>query len=116
MVRLLLEAGATVDLQNKDGTAPLIFAAERGHIGLVRLLLQHSAEVDLASGDGATINVHSGATPLHRACHAGHVGVACLLLRSGAAVNAQCKQGNSALQDACYDAHTHVVRLLMTRR
>ncbi|KAF8791721.1 KN motif and ankyrin repeat domain-containing [Argiope bruennichi] len=41
IVKMLLEAGAEVNLQDKDGSTALMCAAEHGHIEIVKILLSH---------------------------------------------------------------------------
>ncbi|CAL1299466.1 unnamed protein product [Larinioides sclopetarius] len=41
IVKLLLDAGAEVNLQDKDGSTALMCAAEHGHIEIVKMLLSH---------------------------------------------------------------------------
>lgn len=39
--KLLIEAGAGLNVQDKDGSTALMCAAEHGHTEIVRLLLSH---------------------------------------------------------------------------
>ncbi|GIY11620.1 KN motif and ankyrin repeat domain-containing protein 3 [Caerostris extrusa] len=41
IVKILLDAGAEVNLQDKDGSTALMCAAEHGHIDIVKILLSH---------------------------------------------------------------------------
>ena len=45
-IRILLGAGARVDLAKADGCTPLFIAAQEGELDVVRCLLQHHAAVD----------------------------------------------------------------------
>ncbi|CAI8053430.1 Ankyrin repeat domain-containing protein 29, partial [Geodia barretti] len=47
VVDKLLQHGATVDLQDKDGDSSLMAASQEGHVEVVDQLLQHGATVDL---------------------------------------------------------------------
>ena len=49
VVKLLLENGARVDLQDSKGWSALMYACEKGHHEVMRLLLEHGADVDLQS-------------------------------------------------------------------
>lgn len=48
--KLLLEAGAGVNIQDEDGSTALMCAAEHGHKEIVRLLLSHP-EIDASMAD-----------------------------------------------------------------
>ena len=53
VARLLVDAGANVDLKDRvHGDTPLCAAAERGQLGVVRLLLAHNATKSLANDYG----------------------------------------------------------------
>ncbi|GFQ86584.1 KN motif and ankyrin repeat domain-containing protein 2 [Trichonephila clavata] len=41
IVKILLDAGAEVNLQDKDGSTALMCAAEHGHLDIVKILLSH---------------------------------------------------------------------------
>ena len=73
VVRLLLEAGATVDTKDdRYGQTPLSWAAGNGHEAAVRLLLEADATVD-------TEDYMYGRTPLSWAARNGHEAVVRLL-------------------------------------
>ncbi|KAK0655557.1 putative Pfs NB-ARC and ankyrin-domain-containing protein, partial [Cercophora newfieldiana] len=71
VVRLLLEAGATVETKDRFGQTPLSWAAENGHEAVVRLLLEAGATVDTKDTDDRT--------PLSWAAQNGHEAVVRLL-------------------------------------
>lgn len=54
--RLLLEAGAGVNIQDEDGSTALMCAAEHGHKEVVKLLLTHP-DVDASMSDYVS-NIH----------------------------------------------------------
>ena len=72
----MIEAGADVNRVSSDGKAPLYFAAENGHTGLVDHLLGAGADVHQAD--------KLGLTALHAAARLGHHTVAARLLEGGA--------------------------------
>ncbi|XP_058797824.1 KN motif and ankyrin repeat domain-containing protein 2-like isoform X2 [Phymastichus coffea] len=72
MSKLLLDAGAAVNLQDEDGSTALMCAAEHGHADIVRLLLAHS------DCDSSIVDV-DGSTALKIAVEAGHAEVGMLL-------------------------------------
>ncbi|KAL5094904.1 hypothetical protein Trisim1_003512 [Trichoderma cf. simile WF8] len=54
VVQLLLEKGASVDMQGREGTAPIHCAARAGHLEMVEMLLEFGANIDIADGYGNT--------------------------------------------------------------
>jgi len=61
-IRLLLENGADIEVENADGLRPIHWAVRTGSVELVELLIQHGANVDAADVFGNR--------PLHEAaCH-----------------------------------------------
>jgi len=48
-MRLLLEAGATVDVFDKQGMTPLALAVENEFLGAVKLLLKYEADENAAA-------------------------------------------------------------------
>ena len=107
VVRLLLDRGADIATQDKDGWTALNVAARRGHKAVVRLLLDRGADVNAQNEDGWTA--------LQDAARPGHEAVVRLLLDRGADVTAQDKYGSTALFRAARDGHEAVVRLLLDR-
>ena len=105
MVRVLLENGAGVDVQDKCGKTALHGAAVNGHEAVVRLLLENGAGVDVQDKDGETA--------LHGAAASGHEALVRLLLENGAGVNDQSEYGETALYGAAASGHEVVVRLLL---
>ena len=93
MIRVLLSAGAKVNLQEEGGASPLHVACFEGHTEVVCVLLSEGAEVDLPRNS-------DGGRPLHAACHSGHVGVVRALLSGGAKLDLQNTAGLSPLHVA----------------
>ena len=52
VARLLLEAGAENELQNRDGYTALRLTAQNGHVEMARLLLDAGADKDFQDYDG----------------------------------------------------------------
>ena len=52
VVKLLLERGAQVDLQDNNGQSPLMWASNMGQTEVVKLLLERGAQVDLRDNNG----------------------------------------------------------------
>lgn len=139
IVRLLLQNGASVDLQCNDGWTPLMGASEEGHIEVAKLLLQeggakvnftdsegwsalmsasgrgHTDVVKLLLQYGAQVNHQrsDGWCALIHASSCGHTETTQLLLQNGAAVDLQRNDGWSALMSASQSGHTEVAKLLL---
>jgi hypothetical protein len=75
--RAALEAGVPVDARFRYERTALSFAADRGHVEIVRLLLERGADVNAK-------DTFYGATPLVWAATNGHAEVARILLARGA--------------------------------
>ena len=52
MVDVLLERGASPDVQDDEGATALMFAAMHGHVGIVRRLLTAGAQLGLSTDSG----------------------------------------------------------------
>ena len=52
IVELLLEKGAQVDLQNKDGWSALMSASKGGSVDIIQLLLKKGAKINLRNSNG----------------------------------------------------------------
>ena len=53
-VEAYVDAGANLDLTNKNGTTALMMASMSGHASVARALLEGGAAVDSANKDGVT--------------------------------------------------------------
>jgi uncharacterized protein len=81
IVKMLLAAGADVEIRTHFDSVPLHHAAEHGHLEIVKMLLEAGAHVN------AQDLRLSGCTPLHRAIDSGHQEVVETLLAAGADPN-----------------------------
>ncbi|XP_056001360.1 uncharacterized protein LOC125655641 [Ostrea edulis] len=104
VVKLLLKAGADVNLQDASGNTPLITACKEGYVMVVKELLEAGAIVDLLG--------RRGNTPLIAACKGGHASVVEELVKAGADVNLQNSWGDTPLIAACKEGHVNVVEEL----
>ena len=89
VARMLVERGADVSAQDKDGETPLHRASSGGRVDVARMLVERGADMSAQDKDGET--------PLHRALSGGHVDVARMLMEHGANVSAQDKDGRTPL-------------------
>ena len=102
----LLEKGADFNLVNKEGFAPLHFAAFLGETELVKMLV--------AKGAPLTANANViGATPLDLAVGAGRREMVDLLIAKGAPLNLKDKKGNTPLLKAVLSGQSEIAGLLV---
>ena len=105
-VRLLLAAGAAVDVPTRSGHTALHVAAAWGHTSTVKLLLDHGACVDVQCRN-------DGHTAMFNAAQNGHDDVIALLLAHGADALHEKLGGLTALQQAAERGHDAAVALLI---
>ncbi|KAI1356915.1 hypothetical protein F5Y01DRAFT_301082 [Xylaria sp. FL0043] len=121
IVKLLLEAKANPNLQNKFAEAnpnlqdqfdqtPLSYAAEKGHEAIVKLLLEAKANPNLQNELGRT---PLSRTPLLYAITKEHEAIVKLLLAAGANPDLQDKWGETPLSAAANNGLEAMVKLLL---
>ena len=138
IARVLLETGADVMTQDKDGRSPLHWASSSGHVEVARVLLEGGADTNtqdkdrqsplhlasskghlevarvlLEGGTDASTQDKDGRSPLHLASSKGHVEVARVLLEGGADASTQAKNGQSPLHRASSHGHVELARVLL---
>eukprot|EP00439_Symbiodinium_sp_Y106_P036611 s763_g4.t1 len=109
IARLLLEAGADKDKQDREGHTALMLAAESGHAEIVRLLLEAGAHKDLSEEDPDG----DALTALVLAARNGHVEIARLLLEAGDNEDLPNPDHPTALVLAARNGHVEIVRVLL---
>ena len=106
ILRLLDKAACPVDLRCESGQTPLIAAASKGFVGLIRLFLDRGA--DLEAKD------QFGLTPLMTAASYGHIPAFFVLARRGAVLDVVDKKGCTVVHWAAYRNQVHMLRALRT--
>ena len=99
-VKDFLSKGAAVDGATEFGATALIFAADRGHLEVVRTLIEHGADVNHKD---ATY----GSTPITWAAYGGHADIVTLLLSKGAT------DAGDALDTGIERKHLDVVKAVL---
>ncbi|KAJ5994204.1 hypothetical protein N7451_009928, partial [Penicillium sp. IBT 35674x] len=107
IVKLLLERGPNLNVQDKNGWTPINAASTSGHLDIVKQLLVKGADI--------TITDKGGWTPLNSAAESGHLGIVNLLLDYGADVEAKNTAGMTALYSAACSGHPEVVKALLAK-
>ena len=108
-VKTLIQAGIPLDFQESDRTwSALMFAADEGHLEIVKLLVAGGANVNLKAS--------TGDTALIRAILSNSSLVVQFLLESKADSNLQGESGRSPLHIACAIQNVELVQLLLENK
>ena len=106
VANVLLASGARADARNRFGESPLMYAALRGHEGIVRDMLTRQAQVNPEAPAWSA---------LHYAALRGHVGIIDVLLERGANVNSVSENGTTPLMLAASEGRLEAVQRLLKR-
>jgi ankyrin repeat protein len=93
---------SNVEVRTAQDESPLMMAALKGHMGLVRQLIARDADVN-----------KTGWTPLHYAATNGHVAIMRLLLDHHAYIDAESPNGTTPLMMAAHYGSPEAVKLLL---
>lgn len=63
-IKCYILQGADIDAADTDGNTPLVYAAKKGHIEIVRYLVNHSADVETYGGKALIYAASSGHTEI----------------------------------------------------
>ncbi len=102
IVRMLIDAGADVNVQDAEGRTPLYLTSNEE---IARMLIGAGAKLDIQD--------NWNFTPLHRAARFGEVGIIRMLIGAGADVNVQDNRGETPLHRAAYYGYVEIVRILI---
>ena len=142
IVELLLEKGASLDIQDNYGRTVLIRAVVQGHSPIVELLLEkgaspdiqdeygmtalmrsvvlrHSRIVELLIEKGASLDIkdgYDGGTALMRAVIQGHSPIVELLIEKGASLDIQDGDGMTALTISQEKGNEEIVEYIMKKK
>ena len=116
VVRVLLDAGARVDIPDTFGVTALMRASKKGHRDVVRTLLQAGADVSLRANtdsEGLTIQGNEGFTSLMLAAKYGHADITRDLLVAGSKPDDATDDGTTALIIAADEGKAECVIALL---
>jgi ankyrin repeat protein len=86
IIKLLIDAGADVNLTDSNGWSPLHVAASRGYAHSIKLLIDAGAKVNV-------LDKYTYRSPLHRAISNGYPKVAKLLIQASAEIDLEAQFG-----------------------
>lgn len=108
-VKILRANGAQYTDFDRGGSAPIHWAVDGGNVKLLDFMIEDGADVNLR-------DTNSGWTPLIRcASVSGHRNIGLTLLQNGAEVNAQDKDGKTALMIAIVNGHLDLLEILLKK-
>lgn len=109
IVELLLEHGAEVDAEDKEGKIPLFEAFQHKRISTMKLLLSKEPHLQLDN-----IRFYGGKTPLHVAIEQGNEDMLRLFLRDGAYINDKDNYGHTPLILAADQGQVSSAKILLS--
>jgi ankyrin repeat protein len=134
IVQTLLDRGASVNHSNDNGQISLHYAASKGRLEMMQLLLRNGSKINTKDKyvshyckiklpthftnrkEEMIFCFYQGMTPFHRSVSKGDLDVVTLLLNTGKVeIDAQDKEGNSALHMAAEDEHIEMYKLLLDK-
>ncbi|XP_043267430.1 serine/threonine-protein phosphatase 6 regulatory ankyrin repeat subunit A-like isoform X3 [Venturia canescens] len=108
MVRILVDYGASVDMQNGEGQTPLHIASAEGDEGLVKYFYGVRASASIAD--------HQDRTPMHLAAENGHASVIELLAdKFKASIFERTKDGSTLMHIASLNGHSECATMLFKK-
>lgn len=103
LVKVLLKAGANIEINDKSKFTPLHHACKSGYQDIVKILLKEKANIEALTLEDFT--------PLYLACLGGHLAVVQTLVESGAIIN-PFESGTNPLFAACKNGHLNIIKYL----
>jgi ankyrin repeat protein len=112
IVRNLIEKGAKVNAEKEGGYSPLMLAAQRGSLPIVRYLLQKSANTDsIAKGPSG----FALAYVMNFAAQSGNIDLVKFLVSKGLSVNETNDSGDSPILEAARSGNLSLVKYLISK-
>ncbi|XP_047621653.1 ankyrin repeat and death domain-containing protein 1A isoform X4 [Phacochoerus africanus] len=107
ILQILVNSGAKIHCENKDGLTLLHCAALKGHVPVLAFIMEDLEDVALDHADKL------GRTAFHRAVEHGQLGALDFLVGSGCDHSVKDKEGNMALHLAAGQGHLAVLQRLV---
>ncbi|KAF6204958.1 hypothetical protein GE061_019125 [Apolygus lucorum] len=105
IIKMLVDRGADVNAENREGSKPLHTAAFMGSCEMIQLMLELGADPNAKLSDGVT--------PLHLAAKVGHRNSVETLLIRQSNILAEDSKGRTPLSIAIRYGHTSIVKLFL---
>jgi hypothetical protein len=112
IVRMLLEAGAKVNMAAREGLTPLMLAASAGHAEVIKVLVEAGADVNAKEKAGLTALMLAIEGAKRGGVRAGRADAIKALLSAGADVQAKTSDGRTALAIASDEGFADLAALL----
>uniref|UniRef100_A0A2K5CV23 Ankyrin repeat and death domain containing 1A n=1 Tax=Aotus nancymaae TaxID=37293 RepID=A0A2K5CV23_AOTNA len=110
ILQILVNSGAKIHCESKDGLTLLHCAAQKGHVPVLAFIMEDLEDVDLDHVDKL------GRTAFHRAAEHGQLDALDFLVGSGCDHSVKDKEGNTALHLAAGRGHVAVLQRLVDIR
>ncbi len=107
IIQVLLDQGANINVQDKQGYSPLSLAVKNNHLETVKYLVSHGANKELCDKNYMT--------PLHWAASQGNLEITRFLVENGANIQAQEYHGYTPLYFAEDNGYGAVARFLRSK-
>ena len=105
MVKMLLDNGADVNIQNNSAATPLFLVAGTNNLKTAEELLKRGAKLNIQ-------DMTNGQTPLHKASRYGQFNMAKMFVDQGADLHVKDNYGNTPLHEA---GNALIIRMLLDR-
>ncbi|XP_068111834.1 fibronectin type 3 and ankyrin repeat domains protein 1 [Hyperolius riggenbachi] len=105
VINILQSGHVKADIPDKLSFTPLMVAAQKGYLRLVKLLVEHGADVHQENG--------SGKNSMMLACFSGHLDVVAYLREQGASWESRDRSGCTAMHWAADGGHVEVIRWMI---